>query len=241
MSQVHIAAGTKSDLKLRNAVLLYHTAAPESTVYATVHEVEVVNNAPHLLPGRPLALAELSRFVEAAQAATAYRGFLDPHLLYVAPNTMAWWCPAACRTTWFQSKEPIGERHGVTPHPALVFIVRERDWYVFALNKNERPGPSTQLRIAPYFNVWERGRICTGNVALPDTPTPEALRTYENAFFRSRFTHPNQPRICKHKGGAHALWAELLDHPETTEFPTNVLLPQKETLEQAIKRISSGA
>lgn len=45
---------------------------------------------------------------------------------------MAWWCPAACRTTWFRSKEPIGERHGVTPHPALVFIVRERDWYVCA-------------------------------------------------------------------------------------------------------------
>ena len=66
-------------------------------------------------------------------------------------------------------------------------------------------------------------------------PPPKVLVTI------SRFTHPNQARICKHKGGAHALWAELLDHPETAEFPTNVLLPQKETLEQAIKRITSGA
>lgn len=241
MSQVHISAGNTSDLKLRNAVLLYHSAAPESAVYATVHEVEIVRNAPHLLPGRPMGLAELSQFVEAAQAATAYRGFLDPHLLYVAPNMMAWWHPAAHHMTWFKSDQPIGERQGVVPHPALVFVAREHDWYVFALASNERPGPSTALHVAPYFNVWEDGGICTGNVQLPDTPTPEGLRTYENAFFRSRFTHPNQPRICKYKGGGHALWAHLLDHPEVTDFPTNTLLQQKETLEQAIKRISAGA
>ncbi|CAJ0740881.1 PRTRC system protein B [Ralstonia mannitolilytica] len=241
MSQVHVAAGNTSDLKLRNAVLLYHGAGPDSTVYATVHEVEIVRNAPHLLPGRPMALAELAQFAEAAQAATAYRGFLDARILYLAPNTMAWWCPAGCRTTWFRADKPIGERHGTTPHPPLVFIVREGKWYVFALAKNERPGPETELRTAPYFNVWERGEICTGNVQLPDRPAPDALHAYEDAFFRSRFTHPNQPRICKYKGGGQALWAHLLDHPEVTKFPTTALLPRKETLEQAIKRISSGA
>jgi PRTRC genetic system protein B len=186
-------------------------------------------------------MAELHQFVDAAQAKTAYREFIDPHLLYVGPSTMAWWCPAGCRTTWFRSNAPIGERHGVTPHPALVFVVRESRWYVFALARDERPGPGTALRVAPYFNVWAGGQVCTGNVAVPDMPTPDALRTYEQAFFRSRFTHPNHPRICKYKGGGIALWAHLLDHPEVTKFPTNALLPQKETLEQAIKRISSGA
>ncbi len=242
MSQVTISADpSNSELKLRHAVLLYDTATPDGAVYATTHDVELLDDGAHLLPGRALNMAELGQFVEAAQAQTAYRGFIDPDLLYVAPNTMAWWCPAACRTTWFRSNAPIGERHGLTPHPALVFIVRERRWFVFALANNERPAPGTALRVAPYFNVWTNGEVCTGNVALPDKPTPDALRTYEQAFFRSRFTHPNHPRICKYKGGGGALWAHLLDHPEISEFPTNALLPQKETLEQAIKRITSGA
>lgn len=242
MSHVTISADpSNSELTLRHAVLLYDTASPDSTVYATTHDVELQPDGPHLLPGRALDMAELSQFVETAQAQTAYRGFIDPHLLYVAPNTMAWWCPAGCRTTWFRADKPIGERHGLTAHPALVFVVRENDWFVFALGKNERPGPRTDLRVAPYFNVWEGGEICTGNVSLPDMPTPDALRSYEDAFFCSRFTHPNHARIAKYKGGGRALWAYLLDHPELTEFPTTALLPQKETLEQAIKRISSGA
>lgn len=242
MSQVTISADpSNSELKLRHALLLYDTATPDGTVYATTHDVEVMPDGAHLLPGRALDMAELSKFVEAAQAQTAYRGFIDPRLLYVAPNMMAWWCPAACRTTWFRSEKPIGERHGVTPHPPLVFIVRERRWYVFALSRNERPEPTTPLYIAPYFNVWERGEICTGNVGLPDSPTPEALRTYETAFFRSRFTHPNHARTCRFKGGGRGLWAHLLNHPEITAFPTNALLKEWETLEEAIKRISSGA
>ncbi|WP_296228551.1 PRTRC system protein B [Ralstonia sp. UBA689] len=242
MGQVTISADpSNSELKLRHAVLLYDNASPDGTVYATTHDVELLPTGAQLLPGRALDLSELSQFVEAAQAQTAYRGFIDSRLLYVAPNTMAWWCPAACRTTWFRSDQPIGERHGVTPHPALVFIAREHIWFVFALAENERPEPRTALRVAPYFNVWKTGQVCTGNVSLPDIPTPDALRTYEEAFFRSRFTHPNHPRITRYKGGGRALWAHLLEHPEITEFPTTALLPQKETLEQAIKRISSGA
>ncbi|WP_124982948.1 PRTRC system protein B [Ralstonia solanacearum] len=239
MGQVNIATAS-SELKLRHAVLLYSSLSPHTSVYATSHPVELLPEGPQILPGGPLNLDELSRFVEAAQAATAYRGFIEPHLLYLAPNTAAWWRPAAPRTVWFSADKPIGTRHGVTAHPPLVFIVHEREWYVFALAKNERPAPNTPLHVAPYFNVWEHGEICTGNVSLPDRPTPDALRTYEAAFFDSRFTHPNHARIVRYEGGGSALWAHLLDHPEITDFPATALLPRKETLEQAITRITAG-
>ncbi|CBJ37863.1 conserved protein of unknown function [Ralstonia solanacearum CMR15] len=239
MGQVNIA-GNSSELKLRHAVLLYTSASPHTAVYATSHPVELLPSGPQILPGGPLNLGELSQFVEAAQAATAYRGFIEPHVLYLAPNTLAWWRPAAPRTVWFSANEPIGTRHGVTAHPPLVFIVHERQWFVFALAQNERPGPNTPFHVAPYFNVWERGEICTGNVSLPDRPTPAALQAYETAFFDSRFTHANHARITRHKGGGDALWAHLLDHPEITEFPKAALLPSKETLAQAITRITAG-
>ncbi|XLV71742.1 PRTRC system protein B [Ralstonia syzygii subsp. celebesensis] len=181
MGQVTIA-GTSNELKLSHAVLLYTTASPHTAVYATSHPVELLPEGPQILPGGPLSLGELSEFVEAAQTATAYRGFIEPHVLYLAPNTVAWWRPAAPRTVWFSAEKPIGTRHGVTAHPPLVFIVHERQWYVFALAKNERPAPNTPLHVAPYFNVWERGEICTGNVSLPDRPAPDALKAYETAF-----------------------------------------------------------
>ena len=239
MGQVTIA-GTSNELKLSHAVLLYTTASPHTAVYATSHPVELLPEGPQILPGGPLSLGELSEFVEAAQTATAYRGFIEPHVLDLAPNTVAWWRPAAPRTVWFSAEKPIGTRHGVTAHPPLVFIVHERQWYVFALAKNERPAPNTPLHVAPYFNVWERGEICTGNVSLPDRPAPDALKAYETAFFDSRFTHPNHARITRHKDGGGALWAHLLDHPEITEFPATALLPRKEALTQAITRITAG-
>ncbi|MET2526924.1 PRTRC system protein B [Ralstonia pseudosolanacearum] len=239
MSQVHIPAGAPSELKLRHAVLLYTTASPHPTVYATSHPVELLPKGPQILPGGPLNVNELSRFIEAAQAATAYRGFIGSQLLYLAPNTLAWWRPAGQRTVWFDAAAPISKRHGMTAHPPLVFVVRERKWYVFALANNARPEPSTTLYVAPYFNVWEHGEICTGNVSLPAAPTPDALPAYESAFFDSRFTHTNT-RISRYKGGGGALWAHLLDHPEITEFPATALLPSKETLTQAITRITAG-
>jgi PRTRC genetic system protein B len=156
----------------------------------------------------------------------------------------------------------IGKRSGRTPQPGLVFAVAPGHWYVYAVKGAARPAPDAPLYRAPYFNVWGSGEICTGNVRLPATLSTSALERYERAFFESEFTHPNvragerlvrkparlAPRaevgeriFERWDGSSYTFWRELLDRPLTiTEFPEEVLVDAKCTLEQAVKKIEKG-
>lgn len=236
MSSVHIAQGGDIELRLRHAVLLYRSQS-NSAVYATLHDVSSeAKGPPQLLAGRPMTLAELASFANAAAARTAYQGFVDSHLLYVAANTIAWWVPPARRQVWFRSEAPIGEASAKTDHPGLVFVANADEWHVFAVRGCERPNPGSPLYRAPYFNVWESGQVCTGNVAIPEQPGPEAIAAYNDAFFRSHFTHSNyrgKPAV-RRKGGLTQLWVDLL---AGADFPSTCLVTRKETLAEAITRI----
>lgn len=237
MSRVAIAETGDATLTLRNAVLLYRTGNT-SHVYATLHDIaEDGHGRPSLLAGRPMTLPELATFAHAAAARTAYQGFLDGRVLYVAPNTLAWWCPPARRHVWFRADKPLGETAGETEQPALIFVAHAAAWFVFAVKGAERPTATTPLYHAPYFNVWKTGGICTGNVDIPEQPGPAAIAAYEGAFFRSHFTHPNHDRVVRRRGGAMQLWRDLLDG---AAFPESCLIARKETLAEAIARIAQG-
>lgn len=237
---VKIIAGSETTLNLVGAVLMYHS--DRGDVYATSNPV--VPDAQH--PGRkvigagvPLSKGALAKFADAVGAATAFAGFLPENLLFSSPNLIAWWTPAQERMTWFK---PAGsgklDGAGQAAHPALVFIATPGDWFVFALVASARPAPTTRLQHSPHFNVWDGGRICTGNVELPPTFGAEVIHSYENAFFRSHFTHPNRTGAVKHKGGIEQLWRDQLAAPDP-EAMRRALVDSKETLQEAIARIAA--
>ena len=58
---------------------------------------------------------------------------------------------------------------------------------VFALRENARPSPDTRLYTAPYYNVWEDGAICVGNVSTPERIL--LCGTDQMAFFASYLRH----------------------------------------------------
>lgn len=238
---VKIIAGSETSLNLVSAVLMYQS--DRGDVYATSHPV--VPDAQH--PGRkvigagvPLTKGSLAKFADAVGAATAFAGFLPESLLYSSPNLIAWWTPAQERATWFKAAGS-GKLEGAGPaaHPALVFVATPGAWYVFALASSTRPAPSTPLYHAPHFNVWDGGRICTGNVKLPPTFGAEVIHSYEKAFFLSWFTHPNRTGAVKHKGGMEQLWREQLAAPDP-EAMGRALVRSKETLQEAIARIAAS-
>lgn len=230
-------------LRLTRALLMYE--APTGHVYATVHPIEAAaggHGAPTIGAGQALTKQALAGFARAVNVATAYAGFVPDNLLYTSPNTIAWWTPAAVRTTWFKTdnnelKDMIGTRHGPAAHPALVFVATAGDWYVFALKDSARPDAATALYESPHFNVWDGGRICTGNVKMPAAVSADAIQAYEYAFFRSNFTHPNLRRAVKYKGGMGALWRDQLANPDPAAMNA-ALVPAKESLGAAIKRIT---
>lgn len=238
--QVKVYGENDTSLALVSALLLYQSGGGD--VYATSHPLDIDPDQPHrkvIGAGVPLTKASLAEFARSVHVTTSYAGFVPDNLLYTSPNMLAWWTPAALRPTWFRSPDPaIGTAHGQAAHPAMVFVVVPGDWYVFAVRTTGRPLPSTPLFHSPHFNVWNGGRICTGNVKLPAAPSAEVISEYEHGFFRSRFTHPNRERAVKYKGGMKALWRDQLANPDPAAMNRS-LVPAKETLQEAIARITS--
>ncbi len=241
MTRVHVIGQGDISLQLESALLLYRSNRGD--VYATAHKVEFDPNAPErrvIGAGVAATKETLASFAQVVSVATAYSGFVPENLLYTSANLLAWWTPAAIRRSWFKTaQEGIGEHAGDVAHPALVFVVVPGNWYVFALRKSARPSPQAPLYHAPHFNVWDGGRICTGNVSLPPAIGAESIAAYEEAFFRSRFTHPNRAKAVKYKGGMKALWRDQLAKPDMQAM-TAALLRSKETLQSAIQRIAAS-
>jgi PRTRC genetic system protein B len=236
---VKILGAGETVLNLVGAVLMYQS--DRGDVYATSNPAVPDAQHPHrkvIGAGVPLTKGGLAKFANAVGAATAFSGFLPENLLFSSPNLIAWWTPAQVRMTWFK---PAGtgkiDGHGLAAHPALVFVATPNDWFVFALRDNTRPAPATRLHHSPHFNVWDGGRICTGNVELPPTFGAEVIHSYERAFFRSHFTHPNRGNAVKHKGGMEQLWRDQLANPDP-ERMRRALVDSKETLREAIARIA---
>lgn len=218
--------------ELTHALLVYED---EGSAYVTLHRVATVKGRPRIGPGGPASRAALATLAAKLQKAAALAGFTPPNLVYMSPQLLAWWRPAAPARVFFDcpkevDKGAIGKRSAITPQPGLLFGVTPRDWYVWALAGADRPGPDTPVHRAHYFNVWRSGRICTGNVKLPDRLDPGVLGQYESAFFDSNFTHANDAKgLTRHKGGVYRLWRELLEGQHKT-FPVRSLPASTQTV-----------
>lgn len=241
MNKVRLLSTSEEVLQLKTAVLLYES--DRGAVYATTHAVEVDAEKPSrsvIGAGVPLSRKALTKFAQAIDTATAYAGFVPANLLYTAPNMMAWWAPAVTRKAWFKGEQVgIGDQDGIVAHPALVFVATPTSWRVFALRDSERPSLTTPLYHSPHFNVSADGRICIGNIRMPPAPSSDAIGQYEDAFYRSHFTHPNHAGAVKYRGGMRALWRDQLKNPDA-EAMRGALKPTKTTLKSAIEKIASS-
>jgi PRTRC genetic system protein B len=240
------SAVDENTLALTNAILLYQSSSKENkSCFATVHRVEPPRRAgerPRIQAGVPVTRSALLDTLASLSAHDSF-GFLPENLLSVGNGYMVWWSKPQERTMYFRADAPLGERCGVTPHPALVFATYgNNQWAVFAVKGDARPTPDTPLYQAPYFNVYSDGRICTGNVALPNASSVERIAAYEKAFFGSYFTHPNvreKGKLTRYKRGAYSLWKALLDGKEKT-FPQDSLVPVDLTAGKLVENVISG-
>lgn len=251
MTEVVVRAGGMQRYELKSAILLYESNGGgfrEKDVYATVHPVERFRKGgPRLAAGIPATPEACAAFARSIVERAAFAGWIAQEILFVGPRTVAWWRPPAPATVFFEtehkeSRRRLGTRQGSTPQPGLVHILKDGDWYVYAVKGTGRPGPRTPLYRAPYFNVWIEGRICEGNVARPGRVTPETLAKFERAFFDSRFTHPNANgrHLTRYRSGVYGLWRDLLDGKHKT-FPEAALRPHgKHTLESLLRALERG-
>ena len=231
MNEADFEIRTQSDgvLRLDQAVLIYRGASDRAL--ATVHKIEEVDGEPVILAGQAMTPRAAIQLARALSKGVAHSGFLPETVLYVDGELLLWWVPPAERHIVFRAPE-LGapERGEVVPHPGLVFAASSSVWKVWAVKGKHRPTLQTALFRAPYFNVYEDGDICRGNVRVPDGTTAEKIDSWNAAFFSSFFTHPNSNgKLVRYRGGSYAFWRDMLDG-KFTKVPERVLVDVKITL-----------
>ena len=235
MNQAEFRIRTKTDgiLRLAQAVLIYRGAS--DSALATVHEVEQVDGEPVILAGQAMTPRAAIQLARSLSKSVAHGGFLPETVLYMDGDLLLWWVPPIKRHIVFREQALLEhwgtpERGEVVPHPGLVFAASSSVWKVWAVKGNSRPNLQTRLFQSPYFNVWEGGDICRGNVQVPEGTTAEKIDAWNSAFFGSFFTHPNMKgKLVRYSGGAYPFWRDMLDG-KFKKFPERVLVDADATL-----------
>jgi PRTRC genetic system protein B len=120
--------------------------------------------------------------------------------------------------------------------PPLVWMVRDRDLWIRALQENRRPAADTPLMIAPYWNVdGETGWTCQGSMRSPDDPSVNAIPLTGAGVPSKRVYHHTGPRrLTTHPGGFLGLWSSLIGNRR--KFPAKYLTAANETLHEFVLR-----
>jgi PRTRC genetic system protein B len=160
---------------------------------------------------------------------------LPANILAKADRMIVWWTPARRRQMFYENSEgkSVGLNGHFFPQPPLVWRISNGEFTIRALTKNTRPEGSTKLAVAPFWNLSDDGRVCTGTMRRPDSASVGAIPSWERGFYESAFTHANVGRLTRHEGGFEGLWAGLAGKRQRFPLQTLIVLPQ--TLTQFVR------
>lgn len=166
---------------------------------------------------------------------------LPERVLVRTADTIVWWRPAGRAVMFFNQRDgdtALAELNGKKyPHPSLIFKANGSHLWVRALASNHRPTARTTLYMAPYWNCYENGSVCTGSMKIPGVKSVERIESWETSFFRSEFTHAGGAgKRTRYPGGLLAMWRILRNKGQ---FPSSHLVRVKETLAEFVSRHES--
>jgi PRTRC genetic system protein B len=148
---------------------------------------------------------------------------------------IVWWTQTCRRRMFYENAEQKAAKlNGRTfPQPPLVWRVENGHLKIRALQENKRPNAATTLAVAPFWNLSDDGRVCTGTMRRPDSATVASIPDWERGFYESAFTHANVGRLTRHPGGFEALWSGLAGG--RTRFPAATLIRLPQTLAEFVR------
>ena len=230
--QVHISIGKNHNLELREALLVY---GDQQKSFVTRHEVTSRPSAPPTLgPAQPLTLGFLEALSRSLNGGVTI-DVLPANILAKGDRMVAWWTPARRRQMFYENSQgKAAALNGSTfPQPPLVWRASDSDLAIRALTSNQRPEAVTKLAVAPFWNLSDNGRVCTGSMRCPDNATVASIPEWEQGFYESAFTHANVGRLTRHPGGFDGLWSSLAGKRKAFPLDTLIVLPQ--TLAQFVR------
>lgn len=221
------------------AALVVFTAQGQQHPYIEYYEMDATGCP---VNPRPLTVKEAQSLAKALdtrqQAAKAFLrpdGLLSLNVLHTDPSengSVLWYtCPQKQKLYFSES---LGLESAVVSLPALVWKADKKHLTVFALKGKSRPKNNTLLYHAPFFNLYQNGNVCMGNVDVhirEAASLEEFVSAWQKYFFGSYFSH----HIAGHnplKENLVSQYRELINTGET--FPADRLIRNGLTLKNLL-------
>jgi PRTRC genetic system protein B len=230
--QVHLSIGENHRFELLEALLIYRD---RQSSFITRHDVTARKDAPPTLgPAQPLTVVFIESLTRSLSGSVQAE-VLPTNVLAKADRMIVWWTPARRRQMFYENSEgKAAKLNGcIFPQPPLVWRVSNGELNIRALTESKRPDSSTKLAVAPYWNLSDDGRVCTGTMRRPDSASVASIPAWERGFYESAFTHANVGRLTRHEGGFDGLWSELTSKRQ--KFPVETLIALPQTLTQFVR------
>jgi PRTRC genetic system protein B len=220
-------------------MLVYGTSSyngfPYRHPFVTLHDVIHESDDTRLSEGQLVTPQILVDLMTSLGRSTTLE-ILPERVLVRTADTIVWWAPSSERTMFFSDrggdaglKKLNGKKY---PHPALLFKASGSHFWIRALAANERPKPESPLYIAPYWNCYDNGVVCTGSMRMPREKSIAAIEGWERAFFQSEFTHAaGAVKHTNYPGGLLRLWQHVMGKHH---FPVRHLVQAKQKLAEFV-------
>jgi PRTRC genetic system protein B len=202
-----------------------------------------INKAGFAVNGHPLTVKESARLAESLNCNTDLNtsflqpeGILADNVLYLNPNFggyAIWYTPPRQVELFF--KESLKIPSGRTWVPALLWKATKDNVWVYALSGKGRPTAKTKLCHAPFFNIYQNGKVCMGNVKVripPQSSLESFMGQWQDYFFNSYFSHMIETDSPV-KGNIVQAWQQLM--ASGLKFPAQILKKNGLTLKTLIR------
>lgn len=163
---------------------------------------------------------------------------LSNKVLYIDPDPdfgfVVWYTSPTQQPLFFTSELgiPSGQKAWMPP---LLWKANKTSVAIYGLGKKGKPGLTTQLYRAPFFNTGNDGIVCMGSVDIKTDKCQDLenfIKFWQTYFFHSYFTHLSGTNPIK--GNLISLWTKLIESGE--KFPVDVMLPTPIKLSQLINQ-----
>ncbi|CAI9685533.1 PRTRC system protein B [Elizabethkingia anophelis] len=224
----------------KSALVFYETKGRTTDVYVEHFDMDKNGNP---INAHPLTVREANILVKALRtekdkdkAFLKPSGILPTNILYLNPSaekgTVVWYTKAQQRKLFFVDGLQIP--NGTAYVPPMVWKASKNSITVYALASDRRPTDKTKLHYAPFFNIYEDGKVCMGTVSIDikkSASVEEFIHAWEHYFFNSYFSH----LLGKHnpiKGDCVKVWNDLVNTDKP--FPKEILKTNSKTLKNLL-------
>ncbi|WP_118975772.1 PRTRC system protein B [Taibaiella koreensis] len=222
------------------AIILYQSKNVGDKVYVEAYGMDGNGCA---VNGHPLTIAEAGQLATVLDSAgdlnsnfLKSKGLMPDNVLHLSAGSNAyllWHTPAAHRHLSFTSS--MGLTDTVYPVPPMLWKAGKNALQVFALKQDCKPKMKTVIYHAPFFNIYDDGKVCMGTTKTripPEAGMEEFMRTWEHFFWASSFSHLLR-NTSPVKGNIIDCFLNLQD--KTEAFPVDILRKHPFTLQNLIR------